>query len=68
MTEDDFDEAEKEYNRLVPEYNQLIEYLKSISDKFSLLQQQFSEDQVCVLIKLIRKNSFYFRIPKTHRE
>ena len=43
IDEDDIDEAEKEYNRLVPEYNRLIDYLKSVSDKFSLLQQQFTE-------------------------
>jgi hypothetical protein len=50
MNCDDLDEAEKEYNRLVPEYNRLIDYLKSVSDKFSLLQQQFNEEQVCLFL------------------
>lgn len=49
MCEDNFDEAEKEYNRLVPEYNQLVDYLKSVSEKFSLLQQDFNDEQVCFL-------------------
>jgi len=35
----------KEYNRLVPEYNRLVDYLKSVSDKFAVLQQQFNEEQ-----------------------
>jgi predicted S18 family serine protease len=43
--EDDLDEAEKEYNRLVPEYNALIDYLKNISEKFSILEQEFNEEQ-----------------------
>jgi hypothetical protein len=47
LNEDDLDEAEKEYNRLVPEYNSLIDYLQSVSEKFLLLQQQFNEEQVC---------------------
>jgi hypothetical protein len=59
MTEDDFDEAEKEYNRLVPEYNRLIDYLKSVSEKFSLLQQEFNEEQVR-LIYLNKKEIFFF--------
>ena len=44
--EDDLDEAEKEYNRLVPEYNNLIDYLKNVSEKFSVLEQEFSDEQV----------------------
>ncbi|CAF3589784.1 unnamed protein product [Rotaria socialis] len=39
------DQAENEYNRLVPEYNSLIDYLKIVSEKFSLLEQQFNEDK-----------------------
>jgi len=50
MTEDDLDEAEKEYNRLVPEYNHLIDYLKSVSEKFSLLQQEFNEEQFLFIL------------------
>jgi hypothetical protein len=50
INEDDLDEAEKEYNRLVPEYNHLIEYLKTISEKFTLLEQDFNEEQVCFII------------------
>ncbi len=45
INEDDLDEAEKEYNRIVPEYNQLIDYLKTVSDKYSLFEQQFNEEQ-----------------------
>ncbi|CAF5152418.1 unnamed protein product, partial [Rotaria sp. Silwood1] len=45
INEDDIDEAEKEYNRLVPEYNSLIDYLQTVSHKFTLLQQQFNEEQ-----------------------
>jgi len=52
MDEDDLDEAEKEYNRLVPEYNRLIDYLKSVSDKFHLLEQEFNEEQVCLFYLL----------------
>ena len=44
--DDDLDEVEKEYNRLVPEYNNLIDYLKTISEKFSVLEQEFNEEQV----------------------
>jgi hypothetical protein len=58
MTEDDLDEAEKEYNRLVPEYNHLIDYLKSVSEKFSLLQQEFNEEQVRFI--LLKKNEIFF--------
>jgi hypothetical protein len=47
IDEDDIDEAEKEYNRLVPEYNRLIDYLKNVSEKYSSLEHQFHEDQVC---------------------
>lgn len=54
-SEDDLDEAEKEYNRLVPEYNNLIDYLKSVSQKFSLLQQDFTEEQVCLIIYYLLK-------------
>ncbi|CAF1943982.1 unnamed protein product [Rotaria magnacalcarata] len=39
------DQAENEYNRLVPEYNSLVDYLKTVSEKFSLLEQQFNEDK-----------------------
>jgi hypothetical protein len=45
IDEDDLDEVEKEYNRLVPEYNHLVDYLKSVSDRFSLFQQEFTEEQ-----------------------
>ncbi len=44
--EDDLDEAEKEYNRLVPEYNNLIDYLTNVSEKFSVLEQEFNDEQV----------------------
>lgn len=46
INENDLDEVEREYNRLAPEYNRLIEYLNSISRKFTLLQQQFNDEQV----------------------
>ncbi|CAF1683319.1 unnamed protein product, partial [Adineta ricciae] len=45
IDENDLDEVEKEYHRLVPEYNQLIDYLNEISQKFAVLQQQFTDDQ-----------------------
>ena len=53
IDEDDLDEIENEYNRLVPEYNHLIDYLKSVSDKFSLLEQQFNDEQVCLFFFLV---------------
>ncbi|CAF1123810.1 unnamed protein product [Adineta steineri] len=45
IDEDDIDEAEKEYTRLVPEYNGLIDYLKNVSERFISLQQQFNDEQ-----------------------
>lgn len=46
IDDEDLDEVDREYHRLVPEYNQLIDYLQQVSRRFLPLQQQFTEEQV----------------------
>ena len=56
-SEEDLDEAEREYQRLVPEYNQLVDYVQSVALKFSQLQEDFQDDQVCRSAQLLSSTS-----------
>ena len=41
-----FDQLSKEYSDLLPEYNHLFEYIQSIANKFSSLEEDFRHEQV----------------------
>lgn len=62
IDDDELDRAEKEYNDLVPEYNNLIDYLKTVSDKFAVFQQEFHEDKVCIIFNSFYNKIFFFEI------